>query len=96
KLSLAEREEHELQQAVAMSLNQNLGHQETGVTTKASQPNFGPATGDYYDEGNWSMTLFNPTSREIVVSPDPVDRKRIDDEPAFIRPSPDNPYLGGL
>jgi hypothetical protein len=96
KLSLAEREEHELQQAVAMSLNQNLGHQETGVTTNTNQQNFGPATGDYYDEGNWSMTLFNSTSREIVVSPDPVDRKRTDDEPAFLRPSPDNQYLGGL
>lgn len=78
-----------------MSLNQNLGQQETGVTS-TNQPNFGPATRDFYDDGNWSMTLFNPTSREIVVSPDPEDRKRVDNEPAFLRTSPDNPYLGGL
>lgn len=79
-----------------MSLNQNLGHQETGVTTNTSHANFGPATRDYYDEGNWSMTLFNSTSNETVVCPDPEDRKRIDNEPAFLRPSPDNQYLGGL
>lgn len=95
KMSLAQQEEHELQQAVAMSLNQNLGHQETGITS-TSQPNFGPATRDNYDEGNWSMTLFNSSSREIIISPDPEDRKRVDNEPAFLRPSPDNMYLGGL
>lgn len=95
KLSLVEREEHELQQAVAMSLSQNLGQQETGVTS-TSQPKFGPATQDYYDEGDWSMTLFNSTAREIVISPDPKDRKRVDNQPAFLRPSPDNAYLGGL
>lgn len=78
-----------------MSLNQNLGQQETGVTS-THQPTFGPATRDDYDEGNWSMTLFNSASREIIISPDPEDRKRIDDEPAFLRPSPDNTYLGAL
>lgn len=78
-----------------MSLNQNLGQQETGVTS-THQPNFGPATRDDYDEGKWSMTLFNSASREIIISPDPEDRKRVDDEPAFLRPSPDNVYLGGL
>ena len=95
KMSLAQQEENEIQQAVAMSLNQNLGHQETGVTT-TSQPNFGPATRDSYDEGNWSMTLFNSSSHEIIISPDPEDRKRVNNEPAFLRPSPDNTYLGGL
>ncbi|KAE8396221.1 ubiquitin interaction motif protein [Aspergillus alliaceus] len=94
-LSLAEQEERELQQAVAMSLNQNLGQQETGVTT-SKQPNFGRATRDYYDEGAWAMTLFNSSAREIVISPDPGDRKRVEGEPAFLRPSEDSLYLGGL
>lgn len=95
-LSLAQREEQELQQAVAMSLDQGLGQQETGVTTAASEPRFGKATRDYYEEGDWAMTLFNSSSQEVVISPDPEDRKRLDDEPAFIRPTQDNLYLGGF
>ncbi|PWY75142.1 hypothetical protein BO70DRAFT_354609 [Aspergillus heteromorphus CBS 117.55] len=94
-LSLAEQEERELQQAVAMSLNQNLGQQETGVTsTKDSK--FSRATRDHYEEGAWAMTLFNSSSREIIISPDPTDRKRRDGEPPFIRPSEDNVYLSGF
>lgn len=95
-LSLAQREEQELQQAMAMSLDRGLGQQETGVTTAASEPRFGKATRDYYDEGDWAMTLFNSSSQEVVISPDPEDRKRLDDEPAFIRPTQDNLYLGGF
>lgn len=97
-LSLAEREEQELQRAVAMSLNQNVGKQESGVTSTeaASQAQFSKATRDYYDEGAWAMTLFNETSQEVILSPDPEDRKRVADEPAFIRPTTDNLYLGGF
>ncbi|KAE8381436.1 hypothetical protein BDV26DRAFT_255599 [Aspergillus bertholletiae] len=94
-LSLAEQEERELQQAVAMSLNQNLGQQETGVTT-SNKSNFGRATRDFYDEGAWAMTLFNSSAREIIISPNPGDRKRVEGEPAFLRPSEDGLYLGGL
>ncbi|KAE8354814.1 hypothetical protein BDV28DRAFT_69842 [Aspergillus coremiiformis] len=94
-LSLAEQEERELQQAVAMSLSQNLGQQETGVTT-SKQSNFGKATRDFYDEGAWAMTLFNSSAREIIISPDPGDRKKVEGEPAFLRPSEDGPYLSGL
>ncbi|KAJ5176690.1 uncharacterized protein N7482_002567 [Penicillium canariense] len=96
-MSLAEREEQELQQAVAMSLNQGMGQQESGVTTAGNQePHFGKATRDHYDEGAWAMTLFNATSQEVVISPDPEDRRRVDGEPAFIRPTNDNLYLGGF
>lgn len=97
-LSLAEREEQELQRAVAMSLNQDLGKQETGVTSTgaASQAQFGKATRDHYDEGAWAMTLFNETSQEVILSPDPEDRKKVGEEPAFIRPTTDNLYLGGF
>ncbi|KAJ5906849.1 uncharacterized protein N7473_003765 [Penicillium subrubescens] len=96
-LSLAEREEQELQQAVAMSLNQEIGQQESGVTTTSTQqPHFGKATRDHYDEEVWGMTLFNETSQEVMLSPDPEDRKRVEGEPAFIRPTNDNLYLGGF
>ncbi|KAJ5609598.1 hypothetical protein N7528_010165 [Penicillium herquei] len=95
---LAEREEQELQQAVAMSLNQGMSTQESGVTTTApeSQAQFGKATRDHYDEGAWAMTLFNETAQEVVISPDPEDRKKVGDEPAFIRPTQDNLFLGGF
>ncbi|KAB8274833.1 hypothetical protein BDV30DRAFT_225461 [Aspergillus minisclerotigenes] len=58
--------------------------------------NFGRATRDFYDEGAWAMTLFNSSAREIIISPDPGDRKRVEGEPAFLRPSEDSLYLGGL
>ena len=100
-LSLAEREEQELQRAVAMSLNQDMGQQESGVTTAntaatTGQTQFTKATRDHYDEGDWAMTLFNTSSQEVVISPDPEDRKKANDEPAFIRPTQDNLYLGGF
>ncbi|KAF3027300.1 hypothetical protein E8E15_004729 [Penicillium rubens] len=94
-LSLAEREEKELQQAVAMSLNSEMGQQETGVTLQ-KQPQFSKATRDHYEEGAWAMTLFNTSSEEVMISPDPEDRKRAEGEPAFIRPNPEGIYLGGL
>ncbi|KAL3476838.1 hypothetical protein BJX99DRAFT_134634 [Aspergillus californicus] len=93
-LSLAEQEERQLQQAVAMSLNPNLGQQESGVT--GPDQKFGRATRDYYDEGSWAMTLFDSNAREIITSPDPVDRKRQAPEPRFIRPSQDCVHLSGL
>lgn len=79
-----------------MSLNQGIGEQETGVVTSAGESHFGKATRDHYDEGAWAMTLFNTSSQEVIISPDAEDRKKVDDEPAFIRPSQDNLYLGGF
>ncbi|KAL4943413.1 hypothetical protein BDV06DRAFT_189950 [Aspergillus oleicola] len=93
-LTLAEQEEQQLQQAVAMSLNQDLGQQETGVTSINQK--FGPATRDNYDQDDWAMTLFNSSAREIVISPDPIDRKKQAGEPPFIRPSQDSLHLSGL
>lgn len=77
-----------------MSLNQNLGQQETGVTSTTQK--FGRATRDNYDEGDWAMTLFNSSAREIIISPDPVDRKKQPAEPPFIRPTQDSLHLSGL
>jgi hypothetical protein len=33
--------------------------------------------------------LFNTSSEEVMISPDPEDRKRAEGEPAFIRPNPE-------
>ncbi|EPS34670.1 hypothetical protein PDE_09634 [Penicillium oxalicum 114-2] len=97
-LTLAEREEQQLQQAVAMSLGQGIGQQETGVTKtteKNHQANFGKATRDYYDEADWGMTLFNETAQELVVDPEPEDRVKVEGEPAFLRPTSDKAHLAG-
>jgi len=94
-LSLAEREEKELQQAVAMSLGSGIGQQETGVTSN-SQSQLSKATRDHYEKDAWAMTLFNTSSEEVMNSPEPEDRKRVEGEPAFIRPKPDSIYLGGF
>jgi hypothetical protein len=92
-LSIAEREEKELQQAVAMSLGSRMGQQETGVTSN-SHSQLSKATRDHYEQDAWAMTLFN--SEEVINSPEPEDRKRVEGEPAFIRPNPDGIYLGGF
>ncbi|KAL1980232.1 hypothetical protein VTN96DRAFT_4437 [Rasamsonia emersonii] len=94
-LTPAQREERDLQQAVAMSLGQDFGPQESGVTT-TNTPHFGRATRDHYDENAWAMTLFNPSAREVIISPDPEDRRRINNEPAFLRPSQEFQYLAGF
>uniref|UniRef100_A0A093UU67 UBA and UBX domain-containing protein n=1 Tax=Talaromyces marneffei PM1 TaxID=1077442 RepID=A0A093UU67_TALMA len=95
-LTTAQLEERDLQQAVAMSLGQDYGKQESGVITQAQDARFGPATQDYYDETNWGMTVVNSGTREEIISPDPEDRQRKDDEPAFLRPSQEALYIGGF
>lgn len=94
-LSLAQREEQELQRAMEMSLDQGIGQQETGVTA-VTEPHFGKATRDYYDANQWAMTPFQSSFQEVVTCPDPEDRKRLGDEPVFIRPTQDNLYLGSF
>jgi hypothetical protein len=78
-----------------MSLNSGLGQQEIGVTS-SSQPQFSKATRDHYEEGDWAMTLFNTSSEEVTIGPEPEDRRRAEGEPAFIRPTQDGLYLGGF
>ncbi|KAJ5908133.1 hypothetical protein N7495_000815 [Penicillium taxi] len=99
--SNTERENQELQQAMEMSLNEGMGYQETGVVTAAtagasSEPHFGKATRENYDDSDWAMTLFNETAQEIVVNLEPEDRKKIGDEPVFLRPTTGGLHLGGL
>jgi len=94
-LSAAQREEQEIQQAVAMSLDQPLPGQTNGVTG-TSNPYFGPANQEYYDTNRWAMTLPGTTTHEIILNPEPDNRKRQDDTPAFIKPSASGYYLPSL
>ena len=80
-----------------MSLNesQTLPGQETGVTD-LSKKSFGPAQREYYDTENWSMTLPGTHTQEILLNPEPLDRKRQTGTPAFLKPAPDAPRLSAL
>ncbi|PGH12297.1 hypothetical protein AJ79_04363 [Helicocarpus griseus UAMH5409] len=105
QMSLAEQEEQELQRAVALSLNSELGgngdisidagNQETGVV-RSENTKFAPATRSHYEETSWALTLLDPAVREECIHPDPEERKKINDEPAFLRPSDDADYLAGF
>ncbi|KAK5229766.1 hypothetical protein LTR72_001298 [Exophiala xenobiotica] len=92
------REEEEMndptiQRAMAESLRQTLPAQENGVTSTGAQ--FGPAQREYYEPSNWALTTFS-TAREIIDHPPPSKRRRIDDEPAFLRGPKETDYLAPL
>ncbi|EEP78827.1 predicted protein [Uncinocarpus reesii 1704] len=96
KMTLEEREEHDMQQAVAASLSRSFDRagQESGVVS-ARGTQFGPANRDYYDNASWAMTTYNdPTPRQPCMHPDPEERKRENGFPAFCRPLASAEYLG--
>lgn len=80
-----DREELQMQEAIALSMGQPPPGQENGVTGTGQQ--FGPARGEYHDTQRWAMTVSKATAREIVDDPPPADRQRKPGEPAFLRPS---------
>ena len=96
-MTAAEREDHEMRQALAMSLSDNPDHfaQETGVTGTEGT-GLRPATREFYDEQNWGLILPFANVREVCVDPDPEERKRIDGQPAFLRPGEDPDHLSAL
>lgn len=98
KMTLEEREEREMQQAMAASLDRSFepaDDQETGViTTQGTQ--FGPANREYYDTASWAITTYrDPETKEECVHPDPEERMRRG-LPAFLRPSKNVDSLGAL
>ncbi|KAL8695734.1 MAG: hypothetical protein Q9201_007970, partial [Fulgogasparrea decipioides] len=95
QLTLAEQEEADMQKAMALSTSQFLPAQETGVTA-AEKPYFGPVRHEYHDTKNWIMTTSKATAKEILLNPEPKDRQRQPDTPAFLRPSPAGHRLPGL
>ncbi|KAK5064947.1 hypothetical protein LTR84_000781 [Exophiala bonariae] len=95
-LSLREQEELEdpnIQRAITESMRSTLPAQENGITGAGSH--FGPAKRDYYEPNNWALTTF-ASSREIIDHPPPTKRRRLDDEPAFLRGSKETDYLAPL
>lgn len=94
-MTLAEQEEHEFQRAMEISRNQILPAQETG-TTAANKRYFGPVRNEYHDTKNWIMTTSKSTAKEILLNPEPKDRRRQSNTPAFLRPSPAGHRLSGL
>ncbi|KAK2750425.1 hypothetical protein FQN57_003905 [Myotisia sp. PD_48] len=96
-MSLEEREEQEIQQAMAMSLYRDFetDKQESGVMPLAGA-HFGPANREYYDERAWSMTVHGSPVREVCLDPDPKQRRRKLGEPAFLGPCTEAVYLAGL
>ncbi|KAL2068176.1 hypothetical protein VTL71DRAFT_16274 [Oculimacula yallundae] len=78
----------ELEQALAASRAEaGMPPQESG-TTGTSVVHFGPANRGEYEQGQWDMVPIGSSSaREILLDPEPADRKREPGAPAFLKPS---------
>ncbi|CAO1603963.1 hypothetical protein XANCAGTX0491_007537 [Xanthoria calcicola] len=95
QLSIQDREQQDLQEAMALSTSQTLPAQENGVTA-ADKAHFGPATREHHDTKNWQMTVSKATAREIPLDPEPQDRRRPQATPAFLKPASHGNRLPGL
>ena len=71
-----------------------LQKQETGVTYET--PYFGPATGKHYDDEKWALTVPEASTQEILLNPEPPDRRRTPGAPAFLKPSSSSIFLPAL
>lgn len=83
-----------MEQALALSMSNTVPGQESGVTD-GNFPYFGPAKRDDYDS-NWTMTATGPRTKEIMLNPEPIDRKRERNVPAFLKPTPHAYRLAAL
>ena len=90
-----ESEDEQVKRAMAMSMgdSQTLPDQETGVLGGQA---FGPATRDHYESDKWAVTISGPQTQEIILNPEPADRKRPKGAPAFLKPSPTGHRLPAL
>ncbi|KAL8730586.1 MAG: hypothetical protein Q9181_004599 [Wetmoreana brouardii] len=93
--ALQKHEEADMQKAMALSTSHIVPAQETGVTA-VEKPYFGPVRHEYHDTKNWIMTTSKATAKEILLNPEPKDRQRQPNTPAFLRPSPAGHRLPGL
>ena len=94
--------DRDLAQALAASrVEAGMPPQETGITG-TDEVQFGPATRSQieYDQGQWGLTSYVQTGKnsapEAIFDPEPAERKRDLDVPAFLRPSIQNHRLGAL
>lgn len=83
-----------MEQALALSMSNTVPGQESGVTD-GHFPYFGPAKRDDYDS-NWTMTATGSRTKEIMLNPEPIDRKRERNVPAFLKPTPQAYRLAAL
>jgi hypothetical protein len=89
--------DRDLHEALAASRAEaGLPPQDTGIIS-TDQPFFGPANRSQYEPGKWDLV---PTGKiyaqEILLDPEPTERKREPDAPAFLKPSVEDHRLGAL
>lgn len=99
QLTIEEQEAEHLETALALSMGQEIPGQESGVLEASnpySNPYFGPAKREDYDSNEWTMTATGSHTKEILLNPDPIDRKRENNMPAFLKPSPQGYQLSAL
>jgi len=105
-------EDEDYKRAIELSRQESgLPRQETGVTEVtgyATSTFFGPATREQYETGKWDLVPASAHSsswekeatkssvKEMLVDPEPIERKRDADVPAFLRASPADHRLGTL
>lgn len=79
-------EEEQLSRAMAISMNesQTLPGQETGTIDYGKQT-FGPATREHYEADEWAVGYPAAHTQEILLNPEPNDRKRQPNTPAFFK-----------
>ncbi|KAH0538601.1 hypothetical protein FGG08_004802 [Glutinoglossum americanum] len=88
-ISAADYEEADLKRALDISRSE-MTPQESGVA------HFGPATRVHYNNNEWALTTVGSGAHEIYPNPEPIDRKRIASEPAFLKPSPSSHTLASF
>ena len=90
-------EDSELQRAIEASrVTAGLPPQESGITG-TDVVYFGPANRSQYEPEKWDLVPIGKTSaQEILLDPEPAERKRDLNVPAFLKPSVDNHRLGAL
>lgn len=88
-------EDEQVNRAMAMSMNesQTLPDQRVGGPDSRA---FGPATRDNYDTDKWALTFAGPQTQEILLNPNPEERKRPKGAPAFLKPSSSGHQLPAL
>ena len=90
-------DDREFQAAIEASrLEHGLPPQESGITS-TDEVHFGPANRPLYEQGKWDMVPIGKASaHEILLDPEPAERKRDLNVPAFLKPSTGNHRLGAL
>ncbi|KAF3923759.1 hypothetical protein ABW20_dc0110582 [Dactylellina cionopaga] len=97
----------DLQQAIKASMEDNqrsqqgfTGPQVSGTVGFTASNNFKRADNDtHYDSSSWAVAVSGPSESnaiEIFLDPSPPERKRVHEQPAFLRPSTGSGSLGSL